>query len=109
MTTAAFDQSVTDEINRYMGYRNCPRCLNTAVIEDGYCGHCRECTLPPAGESLAPHIAKIPLRAEYQAMLQAADLYDEQAAKHFGQASRLKILARQAREQAENLKQQADL
>lgn len=28
--------------------RNCPRCLNTAVIEDGYCGHCRECTLAPA-------------------------------------------------------------
>lgn len=25
--------------------RNCPRCLNTAVIEDGYCGHCRECTM----------------------------------------------------------------
>jgi hypothetical protein len=27
--------------------RNCPRCLNTAVIEDGYCGHCRETTLQP--------------------------------------------------------------
>lgn len=26
--------------------RNCPHCLNTAVIEDGYCGHCRQCTLP---------------------------------------------------------------
>lgn len=25
--------------------RNCPRCLNTTVIEDGYCGHCRECTM----------------------------------------------------------------
>lgn len=25
--------------------RNCPRCLNTAVLEDGYCGHCRECTM----------------------------------------------------------------
>jgi len=30
--------------------RNCPRCLKTAVIEDGYCGHCRECTLPPLEE-----------------------------------------------------------
>jgi len=27
--------------------RNCPRCNNTAVIEDGYCGHCRESTLAP--------------------------------------------------------------
>lgn len=26
--------------------RACPRCQNTAVIEDGYCGACRECTMP---------------------------------------------------------------
>jgi hypothetical protein len=31
--------------------RNCPRCLNTTVIEDGYCGHCRECTLAPENGS----------------------------------------------------------
>lgn len=30
-----------------MKMRNCPRCGNTSVIEDGYCGYCRECTLPP--------------------------------------------------------------
>ena len=30
-----------------MSMRNCPHCLNTAVIEDGYCGHCRQCTMPP--------------------------------------------------------------
>jgi len=27
--------------------RTCPRCSQTAVIEDGYCGVCRECTLSP--------------------------------------------------------------
>lgn len=25
--------------------RACPRCNNTSVIEDGYCGVCRECTM----------------------------------------------------------------
>lgn len=31
-----------------MKMRNCPRCNNTAVIEDGYCGCCRECTMRPS-------------------------------------------------------------
>ena len=26
--------------------RKCPRCHHLSVIEDGYCGICRECTLP---------------------------------------------------------------
>ena len=31
--------------------RKCPKCKRNQVIEDGYCGHCRECTLahlPPS-------------------------------------------------------------
>ena len=31
--------------------RNCPHCLNTAVIEDGYCGVCRQTTLEPLATS----------------------------------------------------------
>jgi hypothetical protein len=31
--------------------RACPRCNNTAVIEDGYCGVCRECTMPSLAAS----------------------------------------------------------
>jgi len=30
--------------------RACPRCNNTAVIEDGYCGVCRECTMPSVAQ-----------------------------------------------------------
>lgn len=30
-----------------MSFRYCPRCCSTAVIEDGYCGHCDQCTLQP--------------------------------------------------------------
>ncbi len=38
--------------------RNCPRCLNTAVIEDGYCGHCREVTMPPEPLNAAEQFLK---------------------------------------------------
>lgn len=37
--------------------RCCPRCSNTAVLEDGYCGVCRECTIQPANPALRPIIS----------------------------------------------------
>lgn len=30
-----------------MKKRTCPNCSQTTVIEDGYCGHCRQCVLWP--------------------------------------------------------------
>lgn len=30
-----------------MNKRSCPNCKYRSVIDDGYCGHCRQCTLPP--------------------------------------------------------------
>lgn len=39
--------------------RNCPRCLNTAVIEDGYCGHCRENTMQEIAPGM-PKLVKLP-------------------------------------------------
>lgn len=41
--------------------RNCPRCLTTSVIEDGYCGACREETMPetPTLEKLDKKLDKI--------------------------------------------------
>jgi len=64
---------------------------------------------PRCEQDIAPHIAKIPLRAEYQAMLQAAELYAEQSIKHQLEANRLRDLSTQAMQQAENLRVMAAL
>ena len=53
-------------------------------------------------DDVPPHIVKIPLRAEYRALLQAADAYENNAV-------RLLKLAREARDQAQNLKSIANL
>jgi hypothetical protein len=37
--------------------RICPRCSNTAVLEDGYCGVCRECTVQPANPVSRPIVS----------------------------------------------------
>jgi len=95
MTTAAFDQSVTDAINvklldaqgREQDFRNEPEPNSLSAF---------------TSDDVAPHIAKIPLPAEYRALMQAAEAYE-------ANAERLKLLAQQAREQAENLKTQANL
>ncbi len=53
-------------------------------------------------DDVPPHIVKIPLRAEYRALLDAAAAYE-------AHASRLLKLAWEAKEQAQNLKQIANL
>ncbi len=83
------------------------------------CRFCRETQRP----DVAPHIAKIPLRAEVRDMLIAAKLYDEQADRcrnkaegyadfvkyYHEEADRLEQLARDARAQSENLERMANL
>ena len=34
--------------------RKCPDCKNESVIEDGYCGRCRQCTLSPIEPKVTP-------------------------------------------------------
>ncbi len=55
------------------------------------------------------HLIKIPIRAEYRALLQAAEAYEMHARLVDEEAERLRTLARQAREQGENLRQVANL
>lgn len=60
-------------------------------------------------DEIAPHIAKIPLRAEVRDMLRCADLYEHSARMHDEESERLRELAKQARAQAVNLTKVADL
>ncbi len=48
--------------------RACPRCNNTAVIEDGYCGVCREGTMPSLA---APPCSAARVYALHAAMAEA--------------------------------------
>jgi hypothetical protein len=84
MTAAAFEQTVTDEINAKL--------LEIYTPDD-----------------VAATIAKAPARAQYRELMQVSELYYEQAARHQGEADRLRQLASQSKEQAENLKRQANL
>jgi hypothetical protein len=106
MTTAAFEQSVTDAINvklldaqgreqKYRAPMTAPDISDALTIQ--------------APDNVAPHIAKIPLRVEYRALLQAAEAYEHNARRHDEEAERLRTLAKQAREQGENLKSKANL
>jgi hypothetical protein len=36
--------------------RTCPRCQNAQVIEDGYCGACREITMPQLSPRWLPNL-----------------------------------------------------
>src|SRR6185369_11275774 len=98
MTTAAFEQTVTDAIN--------VRLLDAHGQEQEYTkANARlwgDIEAVESGDNVGPHIAKIPLRAEYRALMQAAEAYE-------ANAERLKLLAKQARDQAANLKSKANL
>jgi len=102
MTTAAFEQSVTDEIKRRVEiYARADARLGNDIeaVEDAM----------TAQDNVGPHIAKIPLRSEYRDLLIASELYAEQAARHQGEADRLQTLSQQALDQAENLRIKANL
>lgn len=108
MTTEAFDKSVTDEINRRVEiYAREEEKLRVHFGECSRCGESHQDDLDCA--DLAPYIAKIPLRAEYRDIMQCAELYEESARKHDEESERLRTLARQAKDQAENLRVKAGL
>jgi len=101
MTTEAFEQSVTDAINVKLLDAQGAEQEWEETESDGLVPHC--------SDNVGPHIAKIPLRSEYRDLIRASELYAEQAARHQGEADRLRQLASDAKTQAENLRRVAGL
>ena len=114
MTTEAFDRRVAIYAKQDR-YRRCNGCgamtEHTHRLPNGdLVALCASCILDgevaklsgEINQEIGPHIVKIPLRVEYRALLQAAAAYE-------ANAERLRLLAQQAREQAANLKSQANL
>ncbi len=79
----------------------CEACNGTEVINFQPCPFCQQ--------AIAPHIAKIPLRAEVRNLNMAAEAYEANARRHDEEAERLRELAKQAREQSDNLTRMANL
>lgn len=71
-----------------MAYRLCPHCSSTTVIEDGYCGKCRYCTLPPVGAITAPLPTKDSVKPEVKATQLEAEIISLRKELEFARALR---------------------
>lgn len=114
MTAVAFNQSVTDAINVKLldaqgREQALPQIYHATLEGERSFASSLDAERGIKQDDLAPHIAKIPLRSEYRDLIRASELYAEQAARHQGEADRLRQLASDAKTQAENLRRVAGL